>query len=627
MPATTDSGYTVPGASPPRGADAGTVLHVEDTPAHRYLRRRTLESAGFRVVEAHGVAEAWDAVLRERPDVVLTDVKLPDGDGYELTRRIKAHLALATTRVVQVSALFTESEHRVRGLDSGADAYVAEPMDPAELVAILRAMVRGRRTEHLLSTLLDGSPMLIAGTDASGRIAVFNTACEALMGYSRAHVIGRPFADTLASTEDREAVLRHLQHASAAAPALPAEHRCRTASGEEVLIDWQCFPVTAPDGNQWTLCFGHDVTARRQAEAALRESESRFRLMADTSPLMIWVTDAQGNVEFVNRAYREFFGVEEEDVRGAGGWHPLVHPEDIERYAGEFMKALRTATPLFVEARVRRADGVWRHLASYGAPRLSPDGRVTGYVGSSPDITEMKEAAARISEAMRLKDEFLATVAHELRQPIQAAVTALGVMKARQDHPAAAERARAVLDRQLHQMARVVEDLLEASRIVRGDVPLHRSAVDLREVVRNSLDTTTPVVQEHRHEVEVSLPDGPVLLDADSSRLQQVLVNVLSNAAKYTPAPGRIRLLVERDARHVTVRVQDSGIGIPAEALTRIFDVFTRVEGAGQRGFGIGLAVARKLIEQHGGTIEALSGGAGKGSEFVLRLPLASPSP
>ncbi len=216
-------------------------------------------------------------------------------------------------------------------------------------------------------------------------------------------------------------------------------------------------------------------------------------------------------------------------------------------------------------------------------------------------------------------NDFVAILAHELRQPIQAAAAALSVMKT--PDPQTREKAHAVLDRQIGQMARLVEDLLNVSRIVRGDVPLRRTVVDLRDVVRHSVDTAAPAIQARQHAIEVRLPERPVLVHADALRLQQVIVNVLSNAAKYTPPSGRIAVEVASTAARAIVRVKDNGIGIPRQALNRIFDVFTRLDGSGDGGFGIGLAVARTLLEHHGGTIEARSAGSGRGSEFVLRLP------
>lgn len=365
--------------------------------------------------------------------------------------------------------------------------------------------------------------------------------------------------------------------------------------------------------------------ARLGAAAEARESEMRFRVMADTSPLMIWVTDADGNVEFVNRAYVEFFGITEEEIRGPGGWHPLIHPDDAEAYIGAFAGAHRDGTPFFGEVRARRWDGEWRHLASYAAPRWSADGQLLGFVGSSPDVTDMKRAVDLLAETVRLKDEFLATVAHELRQPIHAAVGALGLLEAGASDTRAL-RAREVLQRQLAHMARMIDDLLDASRIVRGSVLLQQERTDLRRVISLAVETAAPLVEHRGHRLVTTLPNDPVRLDVDSTRIQQVVTNLLSNAAKYTPEGGSIRVALEVDGPHAVIRVQDNGYGIPGDAKDRIFEVFTRVGGESVRGFGIGLAVARKLVEQHRGTIAVHSDGPGQGSEFTVRLPLPSPA-
>jgi signal transduction histidine kinase len=238
---------------------------------------------------------------------------------------------------------------------------------------------------------------------------------------------------------------------------------------------------------------------------------------------------------------------------------------------------------------------------------------------------EAKRAVDLLAETVRLKDEFLATVAHELRQPIHAAVGALGVLKAGAPDTRAV-RAREVLQRQLAHMARMIDDLLDASRIVRGSVSLQQERSDLRRVISLAVETAAPLVEHRGHRLVTTLPNDPVRLDVDSTRIQQVVTNLLSNAAKYTPEGGSIRVGLEVDGPHAVIRVQDNGYGIPGDAKDRIFEVFTRVGGERVRGFGIGLAVARKLVEQHRGTIAVHSDGPGQGSEFTVRLPLPSPA-
>lgn len=223
-------------------------------------------------------------------------------------------------------------------------------------------------------------------------------------------------------------------------------------------------------------------------------------------------------------------------------------------------------------------------------------------------------------DASRAKDDFLATISHELRQPLAACLGALSMMKTRKDR-AIGEHARDVLERQIMQMARLVEDLLDASQVVRGHVALRPELIDLVEIVQQAVDTVRPTTEERQQNLMVSAPAAPQRVNADPARLLQVFVNVLSNAAKYSGPGGAIRVLVECDTDHALVRVQDTGQGIAAKDLPHIFDLFVRASSEQHGGFGIGLAVARRLIEQHGGAIEARSGGPGQGSEFVIRLP------
>jgi PAS domain S-box-containing protein len=601
------------------------VLHVEDNEASQFIRRATLEAAGFRVLGAATLAEAWDVLVSARPEVVLTDVHLPDGSGYELTRRIKQHFAVATTRVVQVSALFTDAESRVAGLDSGADAYIIEPADPRELVAIVRSMVRGRRSEQLFGTVLDASPALIAGADAAGRIVVFNAACEALTGWSRPDVMGRPFLETLVSAPDREAVRQRFQDASPAELAQAHENHWRTATGEQVLIEWRCFPTPAPNGGMWTLGIGEDVTGRREAEQAIEASERRFRSLSRCSPVGLFETDALGLCVYLNPRSAAIVGATAEQAMGSG-WMNFLHPDDRPRAAAAWDAAVVGKREYCEELRWLRPDGSVRWTISRAAPIVADDAEVTGFVGTLEDITELKEATARIQQGMRLKDEFVATVAHELRQPLYAAATALNMLTAGSS-VGSTEQTRALLERQIEQMSHVVDDLLDASTIIRGGVQLRPAAVDLRDVVMRAFETVAPAIRERNQQIVVNGPETLVRIEADPIRLQQILVNLLSNATKFTPRDGQIRVGIDQsDGAGVVVRVRDTGPGLAPEALSQIFEVFTRLRPE-VSGLGIGLAVARRLAELHGGTLEAFSAGPGTGTEFVLRLPEGPPGP
>ena len=233
-----------------------------------------------------------------------------------------------------------------------------------------------------------------------------------------------------------------------------------------------------------------------------------------------------------------------------------------------------------------------------------------------------REQRARIAAetATRAKDEFLALVAHELRQPLHACLAALRLMSARVDRDSG-ERARAVVERQIVQMNRLVEDLVDAARVVRGQVELRVETTELRPLVEQVVESVRPLMRERGHDLVLSLPDRPLALSVDAARLQQVLMNLLTNAAKYTNPGGRVGLSIANGEANITIKVHDTGRGIDADVLPHIFELFTRgVRDKG--GFGVGLAVARRLTELHGGTIEARSGGAGQGSEFIVSLPL-----
>jgi CheY-like chemotaxis protein len=234
-----------------------------------------------------------------------------------------------------------------------------------------------------------------------------------------------------------------------------------------------------------------------------------------------------------------------------------------------------------------------------------------------------------LREADRRKDEFLAMLAHELRNPLAPIRNAAQVLRAKGPPAGEVQWATEVIDRQVHQLARLVDDLLDVSRITRGKIELRKERVELGAVVRGAVEATRPLVEKWGHALGVSLPSEPVYLDADPTRLAQVVSNMLNNAAKYTDHGGHIAVAVERRGAEVLIRVRDDGIGIPKDALSRIFEMFTQLPGSVERsqgGLGIGLTLVRRLVELHGGAVEALSEGAGRGSEFVVRLPLA-PAP
>jgi two-component system CheB/CheR fusion protein len=343
-------------------------------------------------------------------------------------------------------------------------------------------------------------------------------------------------------------------------------------------------------------------------------------------PVLIWQNDEEGRNVFVNQYYLDFTGKAFDEVMGLG-WHELVHPDDASAYVADYMDAVRTRRTWRNVHRVRRRDGQWRWFDSYAQPLFAPDGSYAGHVGASLDTTDAVLAEQALKETDRRKDEFLAVLAHELRNPLAPISNAVHLLR-HPDGRRRADRLVEMLGRQVRQMIKLVDDLLEISRITRDKIELHRQPVLLADVVHGAVETSRPLIDQQHHQLDVRLPDAPLTLDADSVRLTQVLANLLNNAAKYTDQGGRIELEAHRAGPEVEIAVRDNGIGIPPGHLPEVFDMFTqahRAAGRGEGGLGIGLAMVRSLVQMHGGTVEARSAGADQGSEFVVRLPLAEP--
>jgi two-component system CheB/CheR fusion protein len=351
----------------------------------------------------------------------------------------------------------------------------------------------------------------------------------------------------------------------------------------------------------------------------------RFRAMADSLPVIIWVTDAAGRVDFANRAFLEFFNVEVGQTRSFD-WAQALHPDDAADYSTAFAAALAEQRPFYARARARRADGEWRWIESRGFPRVDASGRMIGFAGNSPDITEIYESREVLKETDRRKNEFLATLAHELRNPLAPARNSLQIMRMARHDPEIMERALGTLERQIAHMVRLIDDLVDVSRISRGMVELRRERVDLAAVLNNAVEASRPLLDQYGHTFTLKLPGEPLFMDGDPVRLSQIFSNLLHNAAKYTAKGGRIHLSATRRAGDVIVRVEDNGVGIPPTMLPRIFDMFAQVDRSLDRysgGLGIGLSVVKRLVEMHGGSVEAHSDGPGRGTEFLVQLPIS----
>jgi signal transduction histidine kinase len=319
-------------------------------------------------------------------------------------------------------------------------------------------------------------------------------------------------------------------------------------------------------------------------------------------------------------------------------WYFSRLEADRQRTDAYGNREVRAGRSYSQEFRCRRQDGELRWLAEDVQIETVAPGRWRA-VGVCLDITDRKrledalqdshdlleQQAAALVEVDRLKDEFLATLGHELRSPLGAISYALHILDQIGSQEERAARQREAARRQVNHLSRLAEDLLDVSRIARGSLELREERIDLRVVADNAVQTSRPLIDSRQHELHVVLPPTPLPIEADAVRLEQVVTNLLNNAAKYTKPGGRIRLTVAQEGEQAVIRVHDTGRGIPPEMLRRVFDPFTQVKGSRdseQGGLGLGLSLVRRLVELHGGSVTARSDGPGKGSEFVVRLPL-----
>jgi PAS domain S-box-containing protein len=362
-----------------------------------------------------------------------------------------------------------------------------------------------------------------------------------------------------------------------------------------------------------------DLLERGRGEEALRASEDRFRRALQPQNVGIVFFDTDGRITETNDAFLRMSGYNRADLAAERlRWDKMTPPEWMASsyHALEELRTKGWTTP-YEKQYIHKDGSRWWGLVA--ATRLSDDEGVKFVI----DITDRKRAEQALKDADRRKDVFIATLAHELRNPLAPISNAVQLLR-RVDGRRKADRLLEMVDRQVHQIVRLVDDLLEVSRITGGKIELHKAAVALSTVVNDAVETSGPLIDQSRHELTVSLPQEEMVLDADSVRLTQVLANLLNNAAKYTDAGGHIWLTAWRDGAQAAISVRDNGIGIAADQLPQIFDLFAQVKqrAGSQGGLGIGLTTARSLVEMHGGTIAAHSAGLEAGSEFVIRLPL-----
>ena len=406
----------------------------------------------------------------------------------------------------------------------------------------------------------------------------------------------------------------------------PARLRCKDGGVKDVLIDSS---VLWEEGRfVHTRCFTRDISERKRAEAALADARSRLDAALRAGAIVTWTWDIESNRLFGDEMLARLFNVDpfEADGELLDKYIKSIHPDDLPRVQSALEQSAKSGADYQADYRIIQPDGSVRWVTARGRPERDEAGQPIRMPGVLVDITDRKRLEDELRDADRRKDEFLATLAHELRNPLAPIRNGLNLLRMSGADGAAAAHVHEMMERQVSHMVRLVDDLLELSRISRGQIELQKERFPITTVINQAVETSRPLIESGGHRLDLSLPEEELLVEGDVVRLSQVFSNLLNNAAKYTNSGGVISVEVRNAGTEVLISVCDNGIGIPRDMLSRVFEMFAQVDnplGRTQGGLGIGLNLVKTLVLMHGGAVEAHSDGLGFGSEFLVRLPLA----
>lgn len=618
-----------PGSSRQFVKVAGARILLADDNADMRAYVRDLLSANYIVEAVADGEQALEAARRERPDLIVSDIMMPRLDGLSLLKLLRNDRSLRDVPVVLLSARAGEEAH-VEGLDAGADDYLVKPFSARELLARIGArleLTRMRREhEERFQTFVSATSDVIYQMSADwsemrflkGRDFIADTddpSCSWL--------------DKYIYPDDQPRVMAKIREAIRLKRVFELEHRVRGVDGTVGWTYSRAVPLKDASGNvsEWVGA-ASDVTERKATEQALREREEQLRLATDAAEIGLWDVDLVTDTLFWPPRVKAMFGISPNVPVSMADFYSGLHPADRERTSEAFAAALDPQRRSLYDMEYRtvgKEDGLIRWVAAKGCGIFDVNGNCVRVIGTAIDITSRKRAEEALSEADRRKDEFLAMLAHELRNPLAPICTASELLSRTLQNDARAQTAVGVIKRQVVQMTRLVDDLLDVSRITQGRIELKRRPVDLAAVIAQAVETVEPQLRGKQHNLSTTaLSYEPLFVMGDFARLMQCVGNLLTNAIKYTEPGGEISIRTRGEEANACIEISDTGTGIAPELLPRVFDLFVQSERTldrAQGGLGIGLAVVRRLVEMHAGEVCARSPGLGLGSTFEIRLP------
>jgi PAS domain S-box-containing protein len=510
-------------------------------------------------------------------------------------------------------------------IKDGTGRVVAISVAAEEITERKRAARALAESERRFRTLAENAPEVIARLDRDLRYTYVNEYGGRVYGRPVSEVIGKTIAE-LGSPAARVAFWKRVFEQVIAT----GEPRTEEVEWDSPTFGHQHLStLLVPERDERGECrsilaITRDVTLLKRAGSALRESEARLRRLADAMPQLVWTARPDGTVDYFNERINEVTGARRRKD-GSWYWEGMLHPDDVPATVMAWTTAVRTGEPYEIAHRVKRADGALHWYLSRGVPVHDADGRIVRWFGTATDIHAQKSAEEALREADRRKNEFLAMLSHELRNPLAPIKNCLYILERAAPGGPQARRAQDVVARQVEHMTRLIDDLLDVTRISRGKIRLQRERVDLCALVHRAAEDHRSVFEASGIRLETRTCEGPLHASGDPTRLAQVIGNLLSNAAKFTPRGGRVELSLTSEEGTATIRVRDDGGGISREVLDRLFQPFVQARATLDRsegGLGLGLALVKGLAELHGGRVSARSEGPGTGAEFTVNLPL-----
>ncbi len=552
---------------------------------------------------------------RESAQAAVRRALDPRGDGtYQIEYRV-VNRADGTQRWIAATGQARFSNGRV-------SRFLGTVQDITERK---RAEAARRGSEARFRLAIEGSAVSVYENDQALRYTwIANPPCQ----LDASEMIGKCDADLLAPAQ-ADALLAFKREVLATGQRMRRQLSLELG-GRTCVLDLDAEPAWHEDGRLLGIrVAATDITSVHEAQQALRASEERFRTLADHIAQLAWMADGDGGIFWYNKRWFDYTGRTLEEMRG-WGWRSVHHPDHLERVVEKVRHCFETGAVWEDTFPLLGADGRYRWFLSRALPIRDASGRVTCWFGTNTDITEQREAEERLRAADRRKDEFLAMLSHELRNPLAVIQNTAELIALTPSEDPRLRRASTIFQRQLAQMSALVDGLLEVSRITRGKIALHRQTLDLRDVLEAVIQDRALGMARQGLVLRKTWPREPVFVDGDPVRLNQVFSNLIGNAIKFTPAPGTIGVTLRIDQGTALVRVRDTGMGIRPEMLTSIFEPFQQDSGTGASaagGLGLGLALAKGLVELHQGSIHARSRGPGTGAELSVRLPLAAAAP